>query len=44
MFNKDKIIAFMINDKKADNDKIKVIIPIAPGFVKEETLDIEKAF
>lgn len=44
MFNKDKIIDFMLNDKKADNDKIKVIIPIAPGFVKEETLDIEKAF
>ncbi|MBR1907987.1 3-dehydroquinate synthase [bacterium] len=44
MFNKNKLIKFMYSDKKVDNDKIKVIVPVAPGFVKEFDLDTEKAF
>lgn len=44
MFDKNKIIKFMYSDKKVENDKIKVIVPIAPEFVKEVDLDIEKAF
>ena len=44
MFNKNKIIKCMLSDKKMDNDKIKVIVPVAPGYVKEYDLDTEKAF
>lgn len=43
-FNKNKIVKLMLADKKVDDDKIKVIIPIAPGFVKEEELNIQEAF
>ncbi len=44
MFNKDKIIKYMYSDKKVDNEKIKVIVPVAPGFVKEMDFDSIKAF
>lgn len=44
LFNSSKVIKYMYNDKKIDNDKIKVIVPMAPGFVKEVDLNIEEAF
>lgn len=43
-FNKKAIIEIMKSDKKAESNKIKVIVPIAPAFVNEFELDIEKAF
>ena len=42
MFNKNKLIEFMYSDKKIENDRIKVIVPVAPGFVKEMDLDKDK--
>lgn len=44
MFNKHKVIKYMFSDKKVDNDRIKIIVPVAPGYVKEMDLDIENAF
>lgn len=44
MFDKNKITKLMLSDKKAEINKIKVIVPIAPGFVNEFELDTEKAF
>lgn len=44
LFNKKQLIEIMKSDKKAEVNKIKVIVPIAPAFVNETDLDIDTAF